>query len=110
MEYYFNSLTQFGYRKDSDVTKLIVYIFISEILTGDMREFITEKDYRIIEKALYCLYGSSCLLPYPKYINEDNLFGHNVLNKPLIPRITEDSILRLTEDSKFRISVVNYND
>ena len=73
---YFNTLTQLGYKKQTDVEKLLVYNFIEEMLTGEMRYFITEEDYRKIEQALSCLYGSSCLLPYPQYANDDYLFGH----------------------------------
>lgn len=97
---YFNALTQFGYKKQADVDKLLAYIFIEELLTGEMRFFITEDDYRLIEKALNCLYGSSCLIPYPKYINEDSLFGHTLI---LNPRSTEDNNLRYTEYSALRL-------
>lgn len=106
---YFNALTQFGYKKQEDVNKLLVYSFIGEMLTEDMRSFITEDDYRLIEQALSCLYGSSCLLPYPKYPNEDSLFGHLEREGLIIPRITEDSNIRFTEDDRVRFKAANYN-
>lgn len=103
---YFNTLSKLGYKKQGDVNKLLVYMFIGELLTGDMRHFITKEDYETIEKALYCLYGSSCLIPYPQYANDDYLFGHL---KDGEPRSTEYSEVRSTENSNIRIKASNYN-
>lgn len=94
---YFNALSNFGYKKNSDVNKLLIYSFIQEMLTEEMRYYITEEDYRKIEQALYCLYGSSCLLPYPKYISNANLFGVEENIDSIFPRITEDSNLRVAD-------------
>ena len=106
---YFNALTQFGYKKQGDVDKLLVYSFIEEMLTGEMRFFVTEADYRLIEQALSCLYGSSCLIPYPQYANDDYLFGHIEGGGLISPRITEDSNIRFTEDDRVRFKASNYD-
>lgn len=66
---YFTSLNNIGYRKQSDVNKLLVFITIQEVLDNDFRGLVSEEDYDIINKALYCLYGSTCLIPYPDYYN-----------------------------------------
>lgn len=94
---YFNALSKFGYKKSSDVNKLLIYDFIQEILTGEMRYYITEEDYRKIEQALYCLYGSGCLIPYPKYISDTTLFGVEESLDRIIPRISEDNNLRFVD-------------
>lgn len=65
---YFNSLFKFGYKSYNEVNKLLVLLFIQELLNSDCKNFITEKDYITIHKILYCLYGSTCLIPYPEYI------------------------------------------
>lgn len=106
---YFKALSQFGYKKQSDVDRLLVYNFIIELLTGDMRIYITEDDYRSINQALNCLYGSSCLIPYPQYRNEDALFGHLFDQGIISPRITQDNNLRFTEDDTARFRAANYN-
>ena len=108
--YYFNALTQFGYKKQGDVNRLLVYSFIEEMLTGEMRYHITEKDYRTIEQALSCLYGSSCLIPYPQHANEDSLFGRMESAILIVPRITEDDNIRFTEDDRMRFKASNYNE
>lgn len=70
-----------------------------------MRVYITEHDYRIIQNALNCLYGSSCLISYPSYINDNNLFG-NIFSDSMIPRATEvGNIIRTTEDAYIRIKM-----
>lgn len=66
---YFTSLKNIGYRKQSDVNRLLVFIAIQELLDNDFRGLVSEEDYDIINKALYCLYGSTCLIPYPDYYN-----------------------------------------
>lgn len=69
---YFTNLSNIGYRKNSDVIKVLLLSSINKLLNNDFRGFITEEDYRKIEKALYCLYGNSCLIPYPDYYNTKN--------------------------------------
>lgn len=65
---YFNQLSNTGYVKQREVRKLFVFTAIQELLDTDFRGLLTEKDYAIINQALYCLYGSSCLIPYPNYV------------------------------------------
>ena len=64
LERYFSSLSHIGYKSYSEVNKLLVLLFIEEILCGPMSEFITEEDRKSIYSATVCLYGS-CMIPYP---------------------------------------------
>ena len=91
---YFQSLSVLGYRKQTDVDALIIYSFIEELLTGPMRVFITEDDYKAIGAALNCLQGT-CLIPYQQY-QGSSLFGDFEVTAP---RITEDNNIRVTEDN-----------
>lgn len=68
LERYFNSLSKFGYKSYDEVYKLIALIFITELLNSDCKYFISEDDYKSIQKTLYCLYRSTCLIPLPEYI------------------------------------------
>lgn len=97
---YYDSLSVLGNRPQSDVDKLLVLSFLEEVLTEEMRFLITEKDYRTIEKALNCLYGS-CLVPFPQY-QGSSLFGTITDGSIISPRITEDSNIRFTEDDVTR--------
>ena len=61
---YFSTLTSVGNVSYNNVNKLLVLIFY--------KHFIYE-DYSIIEKALDCLFGSTCLIPYPNYLEMGKL-------------------------------------
>lgn len=61
---YFNALSKLGYLSYSEVDKLLVLIFIYDLLKSDWKLLITEEEHKIIEDALHCLYGSTCLIPY----------------------------------------------
>lgn len=69
---YFTNLSNVGYRKDSDVVRVLLLSHINKLLNNNFRGFINEEDYTKIERALYCLYGSSCLIPYPDYYSAKN--------------------------------------
>ena len=66
---YFTHLSNVGYFSQSNVDKLLLLTFIQEMIDNDFRGLVSEEDYDYINKALYCLYGSSCLIPYPDYYN-----------------------------------------
>ena len=97
---YFNTLTHLGYKKYSDVYRLLIFLYFEELLESPMSMFVTEDDYRTITNAMYCLYGSSCLLPYPDYKKEYAEITHAM---PDEYRISEDSILRIAEDKDIRV-------
>ena len=100
---YFTTLSQFGYKKDSEVESLLVLLFIEDTILDDFSEFVTEDDYRIILQALECLYGSNCMIDFPKYANYDSLIHKS--NVYLIPRITEDATLRVDQKEVIRVEV-----
>lgn len=130
---YFTTLSQFGYKKYSDVDKLLVLLFIEEILSQGFLQYITEEDYKVITNALYCLYGSNCMIEFPNLSCRESAIpdsiipggnnpggggGPNDPNNPnnpdpdypggngyFNPRITEDSILRISEIDFIRIEV-----
>lgn len=58
---YFESLRVLGYRKNCDVRKLLVLVFVEEILTGDMSEFVSPEDISVFNSVLDCISGD-CLI------------------------------------------------
>lgn len=64
---YFHTLETVGYMPIKDIHKLLVLVFIYKMAYGIYRTFVTRKDYHDMSRALNCLYGCSCLLPYPDY-------------------------------------------
>lgn len=58
---YFTRLFQSGYMKYSNVKSLIVLLYIQEIV----KEYDPDiEEQTIINKALSCLQGSNCMIPY----------------------------------------------
>lgn len=62
---YFSALCNTGYYPQKGVTSLLVLNFIFSILRGGLAGYLKDEDYFTIDRALDCLYGSNCLLPYP---------------------------------------------
>lgn len=73
IKHYFAALKKLGYYNYGDVYKLIVLIFWYRLLFEDYRGYVKREDYRTVEKALNCLYGSSCLIPYADYLKMGKL-------------------------------------
>ena len=101
LEEYFNILSQTGYYNYNSVYKILVFLFIDDILNTEMNTFITEEDYKLMTDILICLYDSECLIPYPEF-KELTTTLSSILGSSSIYRITEDSNTRITEDSFFR--------
>jgi hypothetical protein len=55
------------------MVKLLVLCFYRDFVFHDYRGVITRDDYLLIERALDCLYGSTCLIPYPDYLKMNKL-------------------------------------
>lgn len=64
---YYHALEVKGYMSYPHSQKLLVLIFYITFLTKDYRGILSKKDYCLIERALNCIYGTSCLIPYPDY-------------------------------------------
>lgn len=71
---YFTSLSNYGFRNEEEVKKLLFYVFIQELVNTTSIE-ISEEDYKHLENALYCMYGTTCLIPYPDYC-ERPMYAH----------------------------------
>ena len=70
---YFHALSVMGYIKQKSVNSLLVLLFYYHLIYHDYRGYISREDYHDIEKALNCLYGTNCLIPYPDYLKMGKL-------------------------------------
>lgn len=70
---YFNALEYKGYMPYSQAQKLLVLSFYRDLVFNDYKALISKEDYHLIENALDCLYGSTCLIPYPDYLKMSKL-------------------------------------
>lgn len=98
---YFKALSTFGYKNYTDTYRLLALLFISELLDSQFSMYIDEDDYRTITNVMYCLFGSSCLIPYPEF-NVNTSLVWNLNNGE--SRISEDGIARISESKIFRVA------
>jgi hypothetical protein len=70
---YYNALEKTGYQSFKQTEKLLVLCFLRDFVYNDYRGLISKDDYLMIERALDCLYGSTCLIPYPDYLKMGKL-------------------------------------
>jgi hypothetical protein len=70
---YYHALEQKGYMANSHAQRLMLLIFYRDFTLKDYRGLLSKDDYHLIEKALDCLWGSSCLIPYPDYLKMSKL-------------------------------------
>lgn len=94
---YFGRLANFGYIPDVEVERVLALIAIKDLVN---RYLLNEQQYRIAEEALNCLWGSSCMLPYPEYIKQHSMVA---TDKEAIYRFTEEGEDRITEDDMMRV-------
>ena len=70
---YYNTLGNTGYMSYANVQKLLLLIFYRDFVFEDYRGLLSREDYLLIERALNCLYGTTCLIPYPDYLKMGKL-------------------------------------
>ena len=70
---YYAALCKLGYYSYNEVFKLLVLCFYRDYVFNDYRGVLSRKDYYVIERALNCLFGSTCLIPYPDYLKMGKL-------------------------------------
>ena len=105
LDRYFHTLSIYGYASYQSVYKEILLLFIEDLLSGPMSLYINEKDYRSISNVLYCLFGSTCLIPYPEFAVTTSL--DQILNHG-INRMSENGNLRINEHGAIRL-LEDYN-
>ena len=70
---YYKVLQRRGYHSYKDVKRILVLSFYRNFVMNDYRGLISKEDYSYIERALNCLFGSTCLIPYPDYLKMGKL-------------------------------------
>lgn len=70
---YYHALEVKGYMPVTHSSKLLALIFYRDFVYHDYRGLLSKEDYRLIERALDCIYGTSCLIPYPDYLKMGKL-------------------------------------
>lgn len=113
---YYNALEKTGYMSFKNMEKLLILIFYRDFVFNDYRGILSKEDYFLIEKALDCLYGTTCLIPYPDYLKMGKLhlgqateLAHRVevLEKTKVLKLTDDDRILQSNDSDIMLIVTN---
>ena len=70
---YYQALEKLGNYSYSTVYRLLILCFYRDFVFSDYRGVLSRNDYHEIEKALNCLFGTDCLIPYPDYLKMGKL-------------------------------------
>lgn len=70
---YYNVLCKLGQYSYKDTLKILLLCFYRDFVFSDYYGILSREDYHEIEKALNCLFGSNCLIPYPDYLKMGKL-------------------------------------
>ena len=70
---YFYTLEKLGTVSWNDTQKVLLLSFYRDFVFNDYRGLLSKEDYYLIERALDCLYGTTCLIPYPDYLKMGKL-------------------------------------
>lgn len=85
-----------GYMPFVYAKKLLVLIFFRDFVFCDYRGILSKDDYRVIERALDCLWGSNCLIPYPDYLKMGKLYlGQMTEMAQRIKTIEDTEVMKL---------------
>ena len=97
---YYHALEQTGYMSNTHAKKLLLLIFYRDFTLRDFRGKLSKDDYHLIEKALDCLWGSSCLIPYPDYLKMGRLhLGETTEMAQRLKALEDTEVLKLTDVS-----------
>lgn len=96
---YYHALEVKGYMSKTHSEKLLVMAFYRDFMFNDYRALLSKRDYCLIERALDCLYGTSCLIPYPDYLKMGKLhLGEMTEMAQRIKNLEETEVIKAIHD------------
>lgn len=96
---YYHALGVKGYMSKVHSEKLLVMAFYWDFMYNDYRALLSKKDYHLIEKALDCIYGTSCLIPYPDYLKMGKLhLGEMTEMAQRVKTLEETEVVKVIHD------------
>lgn len=96
---YYHALELKGYMSKPHSVKLLILCFIRDFMFNDYRAVLGKEDYCLIERALDCLYGTSCLIPYPDYLKMGKLhLGEVTELAQRVKNIEDTDVVKVFQD------------
>ena len=98
---YFHALELKGYISKAHSSKLLVLAFYWDFIYNDYRALLSKRDYCLIERALDCLYGTSCLIPYPDYLKMGKLhLGEMTEMAQRVKNLEDTNVVKVLHDAE----------
>lgn len=107
---YYNVLEKLGYISYPQSQKLLLLCFYRDFVFHDYRGLLNKEDYYLIERALDCLWGSTCLIPYPDYLKMGKLHLGEVTELASRVKTLEDTEVIKTFDPEGDTIVITSDD
>ena len=96
---YYHALEVKGYMSKVHSEKLLIIAFYWDFMYNDYRALLSKKDYCLIERALDCIYGTSCLIPYPDYLKMGKLhLGEMTEMAQRVKTLEETEVVKVIHD------------
>lgn len=96
---YYHALEIKGYMSKAHSEKLLVMAFYWDFIYNDYRALLSKRDYCLIERALDCIYGTSCLIPYPDYLKMGKLhLGEMTEMAQRVKTLEETEVVKVIHD------------
>lgn len=96
---YYHALELKGYMSKAHSIKLLILAFFWDFTYNDYRGILSKEDYCLIEKALDCIYGTSCLIPYPDYLKMGKLhLGEITEMAQRIKTLEDTDVVKVIQD------------
>ena len=96
---YYHALEVKGYMSKAHSEKLLIMAFYRDFMFNDYRALLSKRDYCLIEKALDCIYGTSCLIPYPDYLKMGKLhLGEMTEMAQRVKTLEETEVVKVIHD------------
>lgn len=96
---YYHALELKGYMAMPQSAKLLVMCFYRDFMFHDYRGLLSKRDYCLIERALDCIYGTSCLIPYPDYLKMGKLhLGEMTEMAQRVKTIEDTNVVKVIHD------------
>lgn len=96
---YYHALELKGYMSKTHSNKLLILAFFWDFTYNDYRGILSKEDYCLIEKALDCIYGTSCLIPYPDYLKMGKLHLGEITEMAQRVKTLEDTdVVKVMQD------------
>lgn len=67
LDRYFRLLSSTGYLNYSSVYDILFLIAVEEFTSHDYDGYLDDSDYRSIQNAIYKIFGTHCIIPFPKH-------------------------------------------